>query len=116
MMAHATIVEDLAPVRQYAAGDVIFRQGDAQYLMYIVRSGDVQIVRNGRVVETVGIGNVFGELEMVDHQRRHATAIAMSDCELVPVSEQTFVSLVNTTPNFALLVMRTMSERLQNSG
>jgi CRP-like cAMP-binding protein len=98
-------------VQRFSAGDVIFRQGDSGREMYIVQSGDVQLLQNGHPLETVELGNIFGEMEFVNGAERHVTAVAMTDVEVVPVTEAQFVHMVEATPNFALLVMRVMSER-----
>lgn len=98
-------------VQRFSAGDVIFRQGDSGREMYIVQSGDVQLLQNGHPLETVELGNIFGEMEFVNGAKRHATAVAVTDVEVVPVTEAQFVHMIEATPNFALLVMRVMSER-----
>lgn len=102
----------LAP-RLPAAGEVIFEKGDSGERMYVVRSGEVDILRSGKVVETVGPGGHFGEMALIDGSSRSATARARTDCELVPVDEDTFLFLVRETPYFALDVMRMLASRLR---
>ncbi len=99
----------------YAAGQVIFREGDPGECMYCVKAGLVEVIAGGRVLETLEAGHVFGEMALVDNQPRSATARAKTDCQVVPIDEKTFFFLVQQTPNFALQLMRVLSERLRQT-
>ena len=101
------------PARDFKAGDVIFRQGDPAQELFIVQSGDVEIRRSNRVLETLPQYSIFGEMALIDTAPRSATAIAASDAKLVPVSEKQFLFLISNTPYFALNVMRVMARRLR---
>jgi CRP-like cAMP-binding protein len=102
------------PPARYAAGDVIFAEGDKGDAMYVVRSGEVTVERNGRIMETLGGGGVFGEMALIDGAPRSATARAKTDCEVAPINEKTFLFLVHETPFFAIAVMRTLASRLRH--
>jgi CRP/FNR family transcriptional regulator, cyclic AMP receptor protein len=102
-----------APARDYKAGDVIFKQGDAAEELFIVQSGEVEIRLGNRVLETLPQYSVFGEMALIDAAPRSATAVAATDVKLVPVTEKQFLYLVANTPHFALNVMRVMARRLR---
>jgi CRP/FNR family transcriptional regulator, cyclic AMP receptor protein len=102
-----------APARDYKAGDVIFRQGDAARELFIIQSGDVEIRLGNRVLETLPQYSIFGEMALIDAAPRSATAMAASDVKLVPVTEKQFLFLISNTPHFALNVMRVMARRLR---
>jgi CRP/FNR family transcriptional regulator, cyclic AMP receptor protein len=97
------------------AGDVIFSRGDIGETFYVVRSGTVRLHIDGQTLEEIGPGGVFGEMALIDHEPRSATAVAASDCELVPIDERYFRFLVGQTPFFALTVMRAMAARLRRA-
>jgi CRP-like cAMP-binding protein len=99
----------------FKAGDVIFDIGDKGDKMYVVRSGEVEIERGGKIVETVMAGGIFGEMALIDGAPRAATARAKTECEIAPIAEKNFLFLVHETPYFALAVMRTLAERLRRS-
>lgn len=99
-------------VETYKAGDVIFRAGDDARVMYVVQSGEVEM-QIGDLREAVGEGEIFGEMALIDNAPRSATVVAKTDCTIVPIDEKRFTFLVDETPNFALTVMRAMSERLR---
>jgi CRP/FNR family transcriptional regulator, cyclic AMP receptor protein len=102
-----------APARDYKAGDVIFKQGDAAQELFIIQSGEVEIRLGNRVLETLPQYSIFGEMALIDAAPRSATAVAASDAKLVPVTEKQFLFLVSNTPHFALNIMRTMARRLR---
>lgn len=95
------------------AGTTIFSAGDPRDHMYAVVEGQVDIFVNGKLVETVEAGGIFGEMALIDAENRTATAVARTDTKVVPVDERRFLFLIQQTPNFALHVMRVLSERLR---
>ena len=97
----------------FEAGQLIFSEGDSGELMYVVHDGEVELHVKGRLVDTLGAGGVLGEMALVDHQPRIATATAKTACKLVPVTEKRFVFMVQQTPHFALQIMRVMADRLR---
>jgi CRP-like cAMP-binding protein len=101
------------PARDFKAGDVIFMQGDPARELFIVQSGEIEIRLGNRVLETLPQYSIFGEMALIDNAPRSATAIAVSDAKLVPVSEKQFLFLISNTPHFALNVMRVMARRLR---
>jgi len=97
----------------FAAGHVIFREGEPGDVMYVVLEGEVEIVVQGQVIDTTGPGGIVGEMALIDAGPRSATVRTKTVCTLVPVSQRRFTFLVQQTPFFALQVMRVMSERLR---
>ncbi len=95
-------------------GEVLFKNGDPSACMYVVRSGRLNI-RSGRVVyEEVGPGGIVGEMGIVDTlMPRTAMVYALTAAELVEISQERFLALVEATPSFALAVMRVLSRRLR---
>jgi CRP/FNR family transcriptional regulator, cyclic AMP receptor protein len=103
------------PLTSFAPGEVIFASGDAGDFMYVVRSGEIEIERDGRVIETLSAGGIFGEMALIDGSPRSATARAKTAAEVAPINEKSFLFLVHETPFFAIAVMRTLAERLRRS-
>jgi CRP/FNR family transcriptional regulator, cyclic AMP receptor protein len=95
------------------AGAIIFREGDAAQEMFVIKSGQVRIQLGNRTLSELSADNIFGEMALIDSQPRSATAIAITDVELVPVTERQFLFMVGQTPYFALKVMRVLAERLR---
>lgn len=101
---------DAKPV---AAGTVIFRQGEPGETMFVVVEGEVDVVLDGRIIETLGEGEAFGEMSLVESSPRSADVRAKTDCRLVELDERRFTYMVQQTPYFALEVMRMLSSRLR---
>ena len=96
-----------------SAGAVVFAEGDVADGFFVVLSGEVEVSVRGYVLATLGTGELFGEMALIDERPRSATAVARTDCRLVKVDEKRFLFLVTQTPFFALSVMRLMAERLR---
>ncbi|MGA8899220.1 Crp/Fnr family transcriptional regulator [Bradyrhizobium sp.] len=79
----------------------------------MIKSGQVRIQIGNRTVTELAADDIFGEMALIDSEPRSATAIAVTDVELVPVSERHFLFLVDQTPYFALKVMRVLAQRLR---
>lgn len=102
-----------APVREFKAGEVIFDKEDSADVMYIIKSGKVEIRLGNRLLEALSANDIFGEMALIDSAPRSAMAIAATDVQVVPVGEKQFAFLVSQTPYFALNVMRVMARRLR---
>ena len=103
------------PPAHFNAGDVIFAAGDVGDKMYVVRTGEVEIERDGKLVDTLSAGGIFGEMALIDGAPRAATSRAKTACEVAPITEKVFLFLVHETPYFAIAVMRTRADRLRRS-
>ena len=100
-------------IRRHRAGEAIFRQGDVGFEMFFVKRGDVELRVGERVLAKLAHGDIFGEMALVDDSTRSASAIAVSDVEIVPVSEKQFVEFIREAPSFAIDVMRLLAQRLR---
>jgi CRP/FNR family cyclic AMP-dependent transcriptional regulator len=100
--------------RSFVAGDIIFREGEAADELFVVKEGQVEIRRNGRVLENLGENDLFGEMALIDGAPRSASAVACTAVELIPITEKQFLYLVDEVPFFALTVMRVLARRLRS--
>jgi CRP-like cAMP-binding protein len=114
-MASFDMFQKQTDVQSFSAGETIFRQGDPRTFMFVVNEGEIEIRVGNRVVEVVQPCGIFGEMAMIDGAPRTATAIARSDCKLVPIDQKRFQFLVQQTPYFAIEVMRVLAERLRRT-
>lgn len=99
----------------FTHGQTIFPEGARGNDMYIVVEGQVDIVTDSQIIETVEPGGIFGEMALIDNRPRSAAAIARTDCLLTPVSREHFLTLIKSTPLFAIQVMRVMADRLRRA-
>src|SRR3954454_5076061 len=83
-------VAEVAVPRSFEAEHVVFREGDDSDTCYIVRSGHARAVRShadGRMITLArfGPGDIFGELAMIDDERRSATVEAIEELTTVAI-------------------------------
>ena len=107
-------------INEYGVGDVIFEEGSTGRELFVVLDGAVEIAKvNGdrkTVIITLGKGEFFGEMAVIDGSSRSATAIAASaDTRVMRINHARFVYLVSQQPAFALMIMDALSKRLRVS-
>jgi CRP-like cAMP-binding protein len=113
MSAPINIEKYVKETQSFKQGQVIFEEGESGKLLYIVKKGEVEIIKNGRAIDLVTEGGIFGEMALIDMSPRSATARARTDCTVILLDEYNFIFLVQHAPYFSLLVMKTMAERLR---
>jgi len=106
------LFENADNVESFPWGSVIFTAGETGNHMYVVLEGEVELRKGDKVLNVIGPGSLLGEMALVGNHERTATAVARSDCRLVPVNERKFTFLVQETPFFALHVMKILAERI----
>lgn len=98
----------------FLAGELIIREGQPGEVMYVVQAGEVELLWQGHLFETVGPEGILAELALIDPTAAHCvTARAKTDCQLVPINQTRFKVQVHHYPYFALQVMQVMAQRLR---
>jgi putative peptide zinc metalloprotease protein len=102
--------EDVPP------GTEIFKQGEVGDKCYLIRSGQVEIVRTEedgteRRLATLKPPTLFGEATMITHAPRNASARAVTDCELLVLKHEYLSELIETEDNVASMFMTLMVDR-----
>jgi CRP/FNR family cyclic AMP-dependent transcriptional regulator len=97
----------------FTPGQTVFWEGDRADLMYVVQSGEVDIRLRGNWLETLGEGNISGEMSLISEEPRVATAVAKTELRLVPIDLKRFMFLVEETPYFAVQVMKILASRIR---
>jgi CRP/FNR family transcriptional regulator, cyclic AMP receptor protein len=95
----------------FLAGELIFREGEPGEVMYVVQEGEVELLRQGHLFETVGPGGILAELALIEATTHRSTARAKTDCKLVPINQTRFKVQVHHYPHFALQVMQVIVYR-----
>jgi CRP-like cAMP-binding protein len=107
-------------INEFEVGEVVFEEGSTGRELFVVLDGRIDIVKmNGAsktVVVTLGKGEFFGEMAVIDGSARSATAIsAAPKTRVMRINHARFVYLVSQQPAFALMVMDALSKRLRAS-
>lgn len=95
---------------QKSAG--LFSKGDKMYLLI---EGEVGLKINGRFFGVVKPGEIFGELAVIAGVPRSATAIPKTECVLLSLDHKQFQAALGKSPEFALMLMSIMVNRLRQS-
>jgi len=95
---------------------VIMREGEAGIFMYVGMDGAGRITSGEKIIEVVKSGGGFGEMALVDQSKRAATAAAASDCNLMSINRNDFLTLIKTNPAFGVSLLRALATRLPNTG
>jgi CRP/FNR family transcriptional regulator, cyclic AMP receptor protein len=102
-----------ATSRSFDAGEKIFLEDDTGAAMFLVRTGRVDVITYGTVLENIRPGGIFGEMALIDDGPRSAAAIAAEVSDVVTIDKATFLALIREQPEFALHVMRLLTARLR---
>lgn len=107
-----SILQKQPDPKLFCAGQVLFKEGQMGDFMYGLLEGEVDLRINGKAVETIKSGEVFGVGALVGVEKRTYTAVAKTDCKVAFLDQRRFFFAVQETPMFALEVMKSYSERL----
>jgi CRP/FNR family cyclic AMP-dependent transcriptional regulator len=107
-------------INEFNVGDVIFEEGSTGRDLYVVLDGKIEIAKvsgsQKTVIVTLGKGEFFGEMAVIDGSSRSATAIAAApNTKVMRINHARFVYLVSQQPAFALMIMDALSRRLRAS-
>jgi CRP-like cAMP-binding protein len=95
------------------ANTVLFREGDDGDRMFVILEGEVQLTINEQTLGMEVEGGIVGEMALIDEAKRSATATTLTDTVLAPLDLSAFTALVQKKPEFAIHVMRVLSQRLR---
>ena len=110
-----TLLLNIVHNRIYVAGEYIFYQGDPGLGMYLIRDGEVEIKREGTSKKAVQLaklkkGDFFGELALVEGEKRSASAIAIKDTKLAVIFKPDLEDYIEKLPKKGIKIMRGIAE------
>ena len=120
---HIRLLIKLIHNRSYAANEYVFYQNDPGIGLYIIIKGEILITQETEDSDqfdlaTLGRGDFFGELALLDEERRSASAIALKDSQLAVIFKPDLDEFVEANPREGVKILRGMSQiiatRLRN--
>ncbi len=84
-----------------SAGKALISEGDTGHEFFVILEGAARVTRHGRKVATLGPGDAFGELALLEKAPRNSTIVADTDMELVVLGQREFAGLIDEVPGFA---------------
>ncbi len=105
---------------QYFKGDKVFEINNYGDHMYILQQGKIGIslesdANSNKYVATLGQGDCFGEMNLLDDQPRSATAIVLEDAQLLSLEKTRLHGLILHYPELSLGILKSLSLRLRNA-
>jgi len=108
-------IASLADVVYCEPGDIVFQQDDEGDAFYVVVQGAIQITRGLVHLATLGSREGFGEMAILDREKRSATATASEATTLLRLDRDSFDRAVEANPVVARGIYRVLTERLRNT-
>ena len=97
----------------FPAGHVIARQGEIGTGFFVVIEGQVRVVRDGKLVATLGAGEFFGELSVLDRMPRNAMVAAEVPTTCLALASWDFEAVLLEQPALTLAILRGVARRLR---
>ena len=103
--------------KNYSDGEIIIKQGDSGNCMYVIQSGEVEVIRNidGKEVQLAirREGEFVGEMAIFGREVRSATIRALGDVRLLTVDKRNLLSNIQKDPSMAFKIIETLSSRIR---
>ncbi len=97
------------------AGKVLVREGEPGREFFVLLSGEVSVVVDGREVAVLSEGQWFGELAIIDPAPRDATVTTLSPCQLLVIESRRFLPLLDEVPVLSHKLMVGLARRLREA-
>ena len=120
-MFRALSKRDLALVKRNAedhkirAGESLVKEGSRGHEFFIIIGGRASVRRKNKKIGTLGPGDYFGELALLDPAPRNASVVADDDMEVLILNEREFSGLLAEVPSLARKVLTGMARRLHEA-
>jgi len=109
----------VAVEEQIATNETLFTEGEIGDRAYVIMAGEVEILKEsgGRMVylATRRVGDVIGEMSLLDQAPRFASGRARTDCKLLSISHKNLEHLLDTSPSAARVMLATITNRLRST-
>ena len=96
-------------------GKVLVEEGKPGHEFFLIEDGTAEVRRKNRKVATLGRGQFFGELSLLDRGPRSATVIANTDMTLVVLGQREFLGVIDEVPAMAHKLLAALAGRLREA-
>lgn len=114
----ASVVSEIAAkfrLETVTAGQDVVRKGDTADRMFLLVSGAASVHEGVRAIRTLGPGDGFGEMAMLDDQPRAATITAQEPCTLLSLDRESFDFLVGSRPEVSRAMLQGLTANLRSN-
>jgi CRP/FNR family transcriptional regulator, cyclic AMP receptor protein len=108
LMMLARLTDDL----DVPAGSVLCREGERGREFFVIIEGEAEVTRGGKHLATIGSGEFFGEIALLERVVRTATVMAITPLSFFVINDSAFDSVLATDPSIERKLLRTLARRL----
>lgn len=95
-----------------AAGRVLCREGESGSEFFVIVEGQVKVEQGGKELTTLGPGDFFGEIALVENVKRTATVTATTPLRFFVLTRQAFWNLLDSSPRVQQKVLKALARRV----
>lgn len=106
------LVDRLAEVLDVKAGQALVTEGERGHEFFVIADGKAEVTRGGSTVATLGPGDHFGELAVLDPQPRTASVTMASDGQVMILTEREFYRMLQEAPTLSRKLLIGLARRL----
>ena len=106
-------IAEIAEEQEFVAGDPIFGEGEPGDALYLVVEGQVRVHKSSKLLATLGVRDVVGEMAVLDGEPRSASVTTVSDATLLKIGRDDFRDILTERPEIAMGVIKVLSNRLR---
>ena len=104
-------IASLAQVQEFSPGAIVVEVGQPSNAFYLVLGGRAKVLGKSR--RTLGIGDYFGEMGLIDGEPRSATIAADGELQVMKLPRRPFLKLLNQEPQIATAMMAELAARIR---
>jgi CRP/FNR family transcriptional regulator, cyclic AMP receptor protein len=108
-------IADASRVVNHEAGKKVAAEGLGALAFHLVLEGTASVQKRGTTIRTLGPGDYFGEISMIDGQPRSATVVASEPMRVLAIPHQDFEQVIDEDPGFARHLLKTLCGRLREA-
>lgn len=97
------------------AGKVLVEEGRIGLEFFLIVNGTASVTRSGKNVATLGPGNHFGELALLDRRPRSASVVSETAMDMLVLSQRQFNGLLDSVPTISRKLLAAMANRLREA-
>ena len=105
-------IASLAQIQRFSPGDIVVQFGEPADAFYLILAGRAKVVGKSR--RTLGIGDYFGEMGLIDGEPRSATIAAGAELETMKLARRPFLKLLEQEPQIGMSIMAELAARVRS--
>jgi len=101
--------------RRFAAGETVTKEGLGGAAFFLIDAGEAGVTVGGAARSTLGPGDFFGEIALIDGGPRTASVVATTPVTTLTITRQRFRKMLGEDPSIVLAMLEELAKRLRNN-